>query len=97
MNHEIDVLGFMTEELVPLTHNQGENDLRMTKVRQEISSGLRSMGGASENMPSSPQLPINLAKTRVNPKQDIVILARRPGPRLYALHAFSVYTELNSY
>jgi transposase len=46
VNYESDVLRFMTEEHVPFTNNQGENDLRMTKVQQKISGCFRSMDGA---------------------------------------------------
>ena len=45
-NYEHDVLRFMDMETVPFTNNQGENDLRMTKVQQKISGCFRSMDGA---------------------------------------------------
>lgn len=44
--YQDDVLRFMTQAGVPFTNNQGENDIRMTKVQQKISGCFRSKQGA---------------------------------------------------
>ncbi|MDT8442575.1 MAG: IS66 family transposase, partial [Desulfuromonadales bacterium] len=46
INYEEDVLRFMDDPAIPFTNNQGENDIRMTKVQQKISGCFRSLDGA---------------------------------------------------
>lgn len=45
-DYQDDVLRFMASPVVPFTNNQGENDIRMTRVHQKISGCFRSMQGA---------------------------------------------------
>lgn len=46
IEYQDDVLRFIDNKNVPFTNNQGENDLRMTKVQQKISGCFRSQEGA---------------------------------------------------
>jgi transposase len=44
--HADDVLRFLTDLRIPFDNNQAERDIRMVKLRQKISGGLRTLNGA---------------------------------------------------
>ena len=71
--HKRGCLRFLSDPRVPFTNNGAERDLRMAKLRQKISGGLRSEDGASHF--ATPRAVINTAR-----KQDWNVLQTLAHP-----------------
>ena len=79
IHFEEDILRFMSDKEVPFTNNQGENDLRMTKVQQKISGCFRSEEGAKIFCRIRGYL-ITCRKHGIKPTQALEILFRGELP-----------------
>ena len=77
---ETEVLRFMRAKEVPFTNNQGERDIRMTKVQQKISGCFRSMAGA-RNFALIRSYLLTCQKKGIDPAAALKILFNGKRPR----------------
>ena len=80
---ETETLRFMTDPLAPFTNNQGENDLRMTKVQQKISGCFRSFEGAQIFCRNRSYIP-TCAKHGIQPTEALQLLFEGRLPEILA-------------
>ncbi len=73
LDYEDEVQRFMENAEVPFTSNQGERDLRMTKVKQKISGCFRSKDGARASCLVRSYL-ITCQKNNVEPSEALAPL-----------------------
>jgi transposase len=84
-NFEEDVLRFMKESDVPFTNNQGENDLRMTKVQQKISGCFRSMENGARIFCRIRSFLVTCRKNNVSPTDALRLLFQGKLPEFIKL------------
>jgi transposase len=84
--YEDDTLRFMENSHVPFTNNQGENDIRMTKVQQKISGCFRSMKGAQTFCTLRGYLS-SCRKQDVSASEDLTLLFKKQLPYIFDIEA----------
>lgn len=78
-NFETETMRFMSDILVPFTNNQGERDIRMTKVQQKISGCFRSLEGA-DNFCRIRSFLATCIKNHYNPTDALRLLFEKKLP-----------------
>ncbi len=84
--YEGDTLRFMEHGHVPFTNNQGENDIRMTKVQQKISGCFRSINGAQTFCTVRGYLS-SCSKQVVRASEALTLLFKNQLPHIFEIEA----------